>query len=118
MLKRHQMLGLAAALLATTVHAAPAKLDKKLMAAATAEAPALAKTLERMIRIESGTGDAEGLAAMATLLETELKARGATVERIKPTGATGRHRQQKAVANRPYGHRIPARHRRKGAVPH
>jgi glutamate carboxypeptidase len=86
MLKRHQMLGLAAALLATTVHAAPAKLDKKLMAAATAEAPALAKTLERMIRIESGTGDAEGLAAMATLLETELKTRGATVERVKPTG--------------------------------
>ncbi len=65
--------------------AAPARpADQALLAAATAEQPATVKTLERLVNIETGTGDAEGMAAMGRLLEDELKALGATVTRHKP----------------------------------
>lgn len=60
--------------------------DDALYAAAAAEQPALVKTLERLVSIETGTGHAEGLAAMADLLEAELKAVGATVTRHKAAG--------------------------------
>ncbi|MFM8610014.1 MAG: glutamate carboxypeptidase [Burkholderiaceae bacterium] len=60
--------------------------DNTLMQAATAEQPAVVKTLERLVNIETGTGNAEGLAAMADLLEAELKALGATVTRHKAAG--------------------------------
>ncbi|WP_188945383.1 M20/M25/M40 family metallo-hydrolase, partial [Polymorphobacter multimanifer] len=76
---------IAGLLAATPLHAAD-RPDAKLLAAATAEAPALTRTLERLVNIETGTGDAEGMAAMASLLEAELKPMGATIERIKPTG--------------------------------
>lgn len=55
--------------------------DAALLAAATAEQPQVVRTLERLVNIETGTGDAEGMAAMAQLLEGELKALGATVTR-------------------------------------
>lgn len=55
--------------------------DDSLLTAATAEQPAVVKTLERLVNIETGTGDATGLAAMGQLLEAELKAVGATVTR-------------------------------------
>jgi glutamate carboxypeptidase len=87
-----------------TVPAAAQGRDDALLGAAQAEQPALLKTLERLVNIETGTGNAEGLAAMADLLETELKAVGATVTRHAPegpvagtnlvgriTGAGGRH---------------------------
>ncbi len=92
MLTRHTLLGLAALSLVTTAaNAAPtAKPDRKLLAAATAEAPAVTATLEKLVNIETGTGDADGLAAMASYLETELKARGAVVTRMQPLpGAVG-----------------------------
>ncbi len=57
-----------------------------LMAAATAEQAAVVKTLERLVNIETGTGDADGMAAMGQFLETELKALGATVTRSKAVG--------------------------------
>lgn len=60
--------------------------DDALFTAAAAEQPALLKTLERLVNIETGTGHAEGLAAMADLLEAELKAVGATVARHKAVG--------------------------------
>lgn len=60
--------------------------DNTLMQAATAEQPAVVKTLEQLVNIETGTGNAEGLAAMADLLEAELKALGATVTRHKAAG--------------------------------
>lgn len=60
--------------------------DDALFAAATAEQPAVVKTLERLVNIETGTGHAEGLAAMADLLEAELKGSGATVTRHKAAG--------------------------------
>ena len=55
--------------------------DAALLQAATAEQPAVVKTLERLVNIETGTGNAEGLAAMADLLEAELKGLGAVVTR-------------------------------------
>jgi glutamate carboxypeptidase len=57
-----------------------------LLAAATAEQPAVVKTLERLVNIETGTGDADGMAAMGQFLEGELKALGATVTRHKAVG--------------------------------
>lgn len=60
---------------------AAAKVDPALLKAATAEAPAVTGTLEALVNIETGSGDAEGLAAMASYLEAQFKARGATVER-------------------------------------
>ena len=51
-----------------------AQKDDALLAAATAEQPAVVKTLERLVNIETGTGTADGMAAMSDLLEAELKA--------------------------------------------
>ncbi len=59
--------------------------DEALLQAATASQAATVKTLERLVNIETGTGNAEGLAAMARLLEDALKAVGAVVERHKAT---------------------------------
>lgn len=60
------------------VHAGP---DKALLAASTTESGALVATLEKLVRIESGSRDAAGLAALAGLLESELKALGMQVRR-------------------------------------
>ena len=60
--------------------------DEALLAAATAEQPAVVRTLERLVNIETGTGNAEGLAAMADLLQAELQALGATVSRQPSAG--------------------------------
>lgn len=57
-----------------------------LFAAATAEQPATVKTLERLVNVETGTGNAEGMSAMGQLLEAELKDLGATVTRHKAAG--------------------------------
>ncbi len=60
-----------------------AKPDAALLKAATAETPAALATLERIVKIESGSYDTEGLMALGNLLADELKARGASVERMK-----------------------------------
>jgi glutamate carboxypeptidase len=60
--------------------------DEALFSAATAEQPAVVKTLERLVNIETGTGDAEGMAAAGKLFEDELKALGFTVTRSKSVG--------------------------------
>ena len=46
----------------------------------------MVKTLEKLVNIETGTGDAEGLAAAGKYLEDELKALGFTVARSKSAG--------------------------------
>jgi glutamate carboxypeptidase len=75
---------LACLLAATTAFAQPR--DGALLSAATAEQPAVVKTLERLVNIETGTGDADGLSAMASFLEGELKALGASVRRSPAAG--------------------------------
>ena len=61
--------------------------DDALLAATTAEQAAAVKTLEKLVNIETGTGNAEGLSALAQHLELELKGLGATVTRHKAEGA-------------------------------
>jgi len=58
---------LAAAFLAPAAWAQ--KRDNVLFQAATDEQPAVIKTLERLVNIEAGTGDAEGIAAAGNYLE-------------------------------------------------
>ena len=62
------------------------KRDNVLFDAATAEQPAVLKTLEQLVNIESGTGNAEGIAAAGTYLEGQLKALGFSVTRSKAAG--------------------------------
>lgn len=76
------------ALLAASLLAAPLaaqQADQALLAAATAEAPAVTRTLEALVNIETGTGDAEGLETMARFLEAALAPLGASFERVRPT---------------------------------
>lgn len=68
------------ALLAAPALARP---DAALLKAATAEAPATLATLEQLVKIESGSYDTDGIIAIGNLLESELAARGGTVERLK-----------------------------------
>lgn len=83
-------LALTTALLLGSAGFAPAawaqKRDNVLFDAATSEQPAVVKTLERLVKIESGTGDAEGIAAAGAMLEGELRALGFTVTRQKAVG--------------------------------
>jgi glutamate carboxypeptidase len=60
--------------------------DEALFTAATAEKPAVIKTLENLVNIETGTGDAEGLASDGKYLEDELRSLGFTVTRSKSAG--------------------------------
>ncbi|RYF30195.1 MAG: M20/M25/M40 family metallo-hydrolase, partial [Comamonadaceae bacterium] len=80
----------ALAMLLAAAFAAPAafaqKRDNVLFDAATAEQPAVIRTLEKLVNIETGTGDAEGIGAAGNYLEGELKALGFTVTRHKSAG--------------------------------
>lgn len=60
--------------------------DDALFKAATDEQPAVVKTLEQLVNIETGTGDAEGMAAAGKYFEDQLKALGFTVTRSKSAG--------------------------------
>lgn len=71
---------LAAASLLSTVAGAQAR-DELVFKAASAQQAPLVETLGRLVNIESGTGDAVGMAELSTLLENELRALGAATER-------------------------------------
>jgi glutamate carboxypeptidase len=73
-------------LAASSHHALAQQRDEALFKAATDEQPALVKTLEQLVNIETGTGDAEGMAAAARYLEQQLQAHGLTVTRHKAAG--------------------------------
>lgn len=81
------LIAFALALLATTALAAP-KSDAALLKAATAEAPSVISTLKSLVEIESGSGDAEGLATLGTYLEGRFTALGGSVSRVKPLAGT------------------------------
>ena len=68
--------------------------DPALRASATAEAPALLKTLETLVGIESGSRDLEGLAKLADNVADRLRKAGMQVE-VKPTKAQDFHPQRK-----------------------
>ena len=80
---------IAAAVAAMTIMAVPSHAQTKddaLLAAATAEKPAVVVTLEKLVNIETGTGNAEGLATYSKLLEERLKDLGFEVTRHKAVG--------------------------------
>jgi glutamate carboxypeptidase len=77
-----------AALLVSATAFAQAK-DEALLSAATAEQPSLMKTLERLVNVESGSTNIEGLNALSNLLAKELEAMGGQVTRHKSTVNTG-----------------------------
>ena len=87
-LRTLSVLGLCAGLAAFS-GAAKAALDESLLEAAEREQPAVIETLERLVRIESGSGDAAGLAEMADLLDDRLQALGFTTERRKSDADVG-----------------------------
>ena len=70
--------------------------DPALRASATAEAPALLKTLETLVGIESGSRDLEGLAKLADNVADRLRKAGMQVE-VKPTKAQDFHPQLKGA---------------------
>lgn len=84
---RARWIGLAGAifLASATAGAAP---DKRLLAAATAARAGQLALLERIVDIDSGTGDAEGAAKVQAILAERLRALGASVE-IVPAEAAG-----------------------------
>jgi glutamate carboxypeptidase len=71
--------------LASAAEAAPARPDPKLLAAIQACDADARKLLERLVAIDSGTGDAEGLNAVGAIYAAELKALGAEVKALAPT---------------------------------
>ena len=75
--------------LALTAMTSQAAADAQLLAAATATQPALIATLEQLVLIESGSGQVDGLARMANLLEGRLQGLGMTTRRHKTTAGAG-----------------------------
>jgi glutamate carboxypeptidase len=63
--------------------------DEALLAAAAADQANVLKTLERLVSIETGSANVEGLNALSTLLAKELEAMGAQVTRHKSTVDSG-----------------------------
>jgi len=66
-----------------------AEKDEAVFAAATGEGPAALETLKTLVAIESGSGDAIGLAEMADALDERLHALGFAVERHTSTAGVG-----------------------------
>ena len=75
--------------LAFAASSAAAASDTKLLDAATRAQPAVIDTLKSLVQIETGSGDLDGLAKMATLLDDRLKALGFKTERRKATAGAG-----------------------------
>jgi glutamate carboxypeptidase len=63
--------------------------DEALLAAAAADQTNVLKTLERLVSIETGSANVEGLNALGALLSKELEAMGAQVTRHKSTANSG-----------------------------
>ncbi|WP_395703667.1 glutamate carboxypeptidase [Aquabacterium sp.] len=73
-------------LLPATAQAAP---DAAVLNAARAAEPAVIRTLEEMVQIETGSQNVEGLNRLADLLQQRLQAMGARTERLKATRGPG-----------------------------
>jgi glutamate carboxypeptidase len=71
--------------LALTVAARAQVRDAAVFAAAQAAQPAVIETLQQLVKIESGSGNLDGLSKVADFAEARLKALGAQTERLKST---------------------------------
>lgn len=81
---RSTRLPLLAMLLSFVLAWGPLWAQPQLWQAAEAERPALLKTLEQLVAIESGSRETAGLGQMAELLADRLKRLGAEVELLEP----------------------------------
>jgi glutamate carboxypeptidase len=63
--------------------------DEALLAAAATEQASLLKTLERLVNIESGSKQFDGLNTLGNLLHNELQAMGGQVSKVKSAAGTG-----------------------------
>ena len=70
----------------TSMSAAHAAKDDKIVAEAAKQKPALLETLKEYVSIESGSRDLEGLDKLANLIAGKLRDLGGKVELIEPTG--------------------------------
>lgn len=85
MLKRFlSIVGLACLLVVSFAHAQTPALDPELMPLARQEAPAVLETLRQLTSVDSGTGQAPGLGAVADQIERFAKSLGGDVERVTP----------------------------------
>ena len=73
-------------LAAATLCATAQTRDEALFAATTAAQGATVQTLEKLVNIETGSGNTEGMATMGQFLEAELRDIGAVVTRHKAAG--------------------------------
>ncbi len=73
-------------LMPATAHAAP---DAAVLNASRAAEPAVIRTLEEMVQIETGSQNIEGLNRLADYLQQRLQALGGRVERLKSARAPG-----------------------------
>ena len=73
--------------LSSLAHAQQA--DAALLAASRAAEPAVIKTLEDLVNIESGSAQLDGLNRLADYAEQRLKALGGSTERLKATRGPG-----------------------------
>jgi glutamate carboxypeptidase len=64
-------------------------LDSGLLAAAEAEVPAVVRDLEVLVNVDSGTGDASGLAKVGAFLVARLRELGANVETTSAAPSAG-----------------------------
>jgi acetylornithine deacetylase/succinyl-diaminopimelate desuccinylase-like protein len=62
--------------------------DKALLDAAHQEAPAVLETLRALTSVDSGTGQAPGMLAVAEHIERMAKAMGGEVQRVQPSNGT------------------------------
>ena len=69
-------------MLGTAAVAAAAEADKPILDSAERQQPGAIKLWERLVNIDSGTGDAEGLKAVGAIAIEELKKLGATIETV------------------------------------
>ncbi len=64
-------------------------LDRELFAVGQAEVPAALRDLEELVNIDSGTGDADGLAKVSALLVARLNELGARVDTTSAAPSVG-----------------------------
>ena len=80
---------LAALALGVPALAAAAEVHKPILDSAEKQKPDAIKLWERLVNIDSGTGDAEGLKAVGTIAVEELKKLGASIETFPSAPAVG-----------------------------
>lgn len=82
--RRLGMLALALGLIPGSSHAQSARPDTKILAAVQACDKDSRALLEKLVSIDSGSGDAEGLGAVGAVEAAELTALGAEVKTVPP----------------------------------